>query len=217
MYKQLVLNLFHSKWIWYLGITIIVGNIITALLPSDMQSVILEFTTLLNMIAIIFTTSSYLSIHDLMRKNNTHHFFYTLPNTKKEILKGEYLYYFMMLLLTSLIIASFLATDKEIYYIYGFIMIIGVSLIVMSVYYLGFVKYWMRYVFTGYFLYSIPIILAYMFHFLLIRNINEMDLNLPIYEAFLHHIAFYTFGTGVIMFIMTYFINLRKITKYDMI
>ncbi|MCG1008998.1 hypothetical protein J4760_02905 [Salinicoccus sp. ID82-1] len=217
MYKQLVLNLFHSRWIWYVGIATIIINVITALLPSDVQPIILQFTSILNLLSIIFTTSSYLSIHDFMRKNNNHHFFYTLPNSKKEMLKGEYVYYIMMLLLTSLIIGSYLATIKEMYYIYGFIMIIGVSLIVMSLYYLGFAKYWMRHVFTGYFLYAVPMILTYMFHFLLVRNINEMNLDLPSYEMVLYHTSFYTLAIGIIMFVATYFINRRNITKYDMI
>ncbi|MFC3418099.1 hypothetical protein ACFOLA_01090 [Salinicoccus hispanicus] len=217
MYKQLVLNLFHSKWIWYIGIATIIINVITALLPSDTQPIILQFSNSLNMIAIIFTTSSYLSIHDLLRKNNNHYFYYALPNTKKGILKGEYVYYIMMLILTSLIIASYLATNKEMYYVYGFMMIIGVCLTVMSLYYLGFAKYWMRYVFTGYFLYGIPVVTTFLFHFLPLRNVNEMDRALPGFDFYLYHLPIYTLIIGVIMFILTYFINLRNITKYDMI
>ncbi|MFC3474713.1 hypothetical protein [Salinicoccus sesuvii] len=152
-----------------------------------------------------------------MKKNNNHHFFFTLPNTKRIMFQGDYLYYAIMILFTSLIIASYLATDKEMYYIYGFMMLIGVSLIVMSVYYLGFSKHWMRYVFNGYILYSVPMILTYIFHFLLVRNINEMNLNLPNYETFLYQISYYTLAIGIIVFIATYFINRRNVTKYDMI
>ncbi|TVT29451.1 hypothetical protein FO441_03975 [Salinicoccus cyprini] len=217
MYKQLVLNLFHSRWIWYVGIATIIINVITALLPSDVQPIILQFTSILNFVSIIFTTSSYLSIHDFMRKNNNHHFFYTLPNNKKEMLKGEYVYYIMMLILTSLIAGSYLTTTKEMYYIYGFIMIIGVSLIVMNLYYFGFVKYWMRYVFTGYFLYGVPVIITYFFHFLPLINVNEMDRTLPGFDIFLYHVPIYTLAIGIIMFVATYFINRRNITKYDMI
>ena len=141
MGKQLYLNLFQSKWIWYLGIFTILMNLLTALSFSDYRGSLMPFINIINGIAVVYTTSAYLNIHYMLKSDANHYFFFTLPNTKRNIIKGDYIYYMVMLALTAAIFGSYMTIIQETYYLYGFVMLIGMSLIVMSLYYLGSCKF----------------------------------------------------------------------------
>lgn len=217
MGKQLYLNLFQSKWIWYLGIFTILMNLLTALSFSDYRGSLMPFINIINGIAVVYTTSAYLNIHYMLKSDANHYFFFTLPNTKRNIIKGDYIYYMVMLALTAAIFASYMTITQETYYLYGYVMLIGMSLIVMSLYYLGFGKHWLRYLTTGYVIYGVPMLMAYLFHFMPLVNVNQLDRELPGMDFYLYHLPFYTLAAGMVLFIISYAMNQRNITKHDMV
>ena len=179
MGKQLCLNLFQSKWIWYLGIFTILMNLLTALSFSDYRESLMPFINVVNGIAVVYTTSAYLNIHYMLKSDDNHYFFFTLPNTKRNIIRGDYIYYMVMMVLTAAIFGSYMAITQETYYIYGFMMLIGMSLMVMSLYYFGFGKHWLRYLSTGYVIYGVPMLMTYLFHFMPLVNVNYLTENCP--------------------------------------
>ncbi|GAA3722477.1 hypothetical protein [Salinicoccus jeotgali] len=216
MNKQLYLNMFLSKWIWYFGMSVIFINLFTTIFISDYKEVLMPFIDLLNIIAVLYTTSSYLSIHHMMKQDGNHHFYFSLPNTKRNIITGDYLYYILMMALTTAIFGSYMTLTQTTYYAYGFVMLMGISLIMMSFYYLGFAKYWLRYLFTGYFIYGVPMVLTWLFHFMPLVNISQMDKNMPGMNFYLYHLPVYTIVFAIMLLILSYVINLQNIRKYDM-
>ncbi|WP_031545044.1 ABC-2 transporter permease [Salinicoccus luteus] len=217
MGKQLYLNLFQSKWIWYLGISTILINLLMALSLSDYRGSLMPFINVLNVIAVVYTTSAYLNIHYMLKSDDSHYFYFSLPNTKRNIIRGDYIYYMVMMVLTAAIFGSYMAITQETYYLYGFMMLMGVSLIVMSLYYLGYGKYWLRYLSTGYVIYGVPMLMTLLFHFMPLVNVNQLDRRMPGMDFYLYELPIYTLAVGIVLFIISYAITQRNITKHDMV
>ena len=60
-------------------------------------------------------------------------------------------------------------------------------------------------------------LMAYLFHFMPLVNVNQLDRELPGMDFYLYHLPFYTLAAGMVLFIISYAMNQRNITKHDMV
>lgn len=219
MKKQLYLNFNYSKWIWYLGGAMILINLLTAAAqPSANMQPFIQFVNLLNIIVIVYTISSIQNIHTLISKNDSYHFLYALPIHKADILKADYIYHIVMLIFTTAIFSTHLMIEQDYHLYYGIVMIIGVSLIMMSIYLMIFSNYWMDSSYIKYFIYFTPLAIIFMFHFMPLDNTFIYDLHLGVaWNFYLFTLPFIVLGIGIIVYTASYYYGKKQIVKSDVI
>lgn len=219
MKKQLYLNFSYTKWIWILGVIIIVINLLTALGPSYMnQQPFIQFVNLLNIIVMVYILSSVQNIHMLISKNDSYHFLYALPIHKTDIIKGDYFYHAVMLVFTGVVFSTYVMINQDYHLYYGIVMIIGLSLIMMSIYLVMFASDWMDNAYIRYIIYFTPLFILFLFHFMPLHNTFSYDLNLGSpWEFYLFIMPFIVLGIGIIVYTASYYYAKIRIIKSDII
>ncbi len=217
MKKQLYLNLMYSKWIWMMGGIMIVINLLAAFSQSliNLQP-FMPFVNLLNLIVMVYTISSVQNVHTLITKNDSHHFLYSLPIRKTDILKADYIYHVLMLVFTVAVFSTYVIIGHDYHLYYGLVMIMGVSLIMMSIYLIIFANSWMDSAIIRYIIYFLPLFIIYMFHFMPLHNTVTDNIDLGIgWDIYRFTFPFIVLGAGIIVYIASYFYGRRKIVKSD--
>lgn len=217
MKKQLYLNLMYSKWIWMMGGIMIVINLLAAFSQSliNLQP-FMPFVNLLNLIVMVYTISSVQNVHTLITKNDSHHFLYSLPIRKTDILKADYIYHVLMLVFTVAVFSTYVIIGHDYHLYYGLVMIMGVSLIMMSIYLIIFANSWMDSAIIRYIIYFLPLFIIYMFHFMPLNNTVTDNIDLGIgWDIYRFTFPFIVLGAGIIVYIASYFYGRRKIVKSD--
>src|SRR5699024_2530073 len=104
--------------------------------------------------------------------------------------------------------------DYHLYY--GLVMIMGVSLIMMSIYLIIFANSWMDSAIIRYIIYFLPLFIIYMFHFMPLHNTVTDNIDLGIgWDIYRFTFPFIVLGAGIIVYIASYFYGRRKIVKSD--
>ena len=217
MDKQLYLNFIFTKGIGYFGLATIVLNLIARMVSTsiDLASV-MPFINLINLIAIVVTLSSILNVHWQMAKNNSHFFFYTMPNRKVSILKGDYVYNLIMLVFTAIIFITYTFINEDYFLFYSLTIFTGLALIMLSLYHYLFSITWMRGLVIKFILFFIPLVFIIMFYHMPLRNTVEMNLSLgAAWEVYLYEIPFYVLGAGVILYALSFVAARKNIVKKD--
>jgi|GEM_PF-5039331 len=219
MKKQLYLNLMYSKWIWLMGGIMIVINLLVAFTQSfiNMQP-FMPFVNLLNIIVMVYTISSILNIDMRLSKNNSHLFLFSLPIRKKDILKADFVYHALMLVFTVAVFSTYVIIGHDYHLYYGLVMIMGVSLIMMSVYLLIFTSVWMDIPFIRYSIYYVPLFIIYMFHFMPLDNTVTHNIDLGIgWDIYRFVLPFIVLGIGIIVYAASYLYGRKRIVKSDIV
>src|SRR5699024_2593656 len=113
-------------------------------------------------------------------KNDSHHFLYSLPIRKTDILKADYIYHALMLVFTVAVFSTYVIIGHDYHLYYGLVMIMGVSLIMMSIYLIIFANLWMDSAIIRYIIYFLPLFIIYMFHFMPLHNTVTDNIDLGI-------------------------------------
>ncbi|KKK32953.1 hypothetical protein WN59_12990 [Salinicoccus sediminis] len=219
MKKQLYLNLMYSKWIWMMGGIMIVINLLAAFSQSliNLQP-FMPFVNLLNLIVMVYTISSIQNIHTLITKNDSHHFLYSLPIRKTDILKADYIYHALMLVFTVAVFSTYVIIGHDYHLYYGLVMIMGASLIMMSIYLIIFANSWLDSAILRYIIYFLPLFIIYMFHFMPLNNtvIHNIDLGIG-WDIYRFVLPFIVLGAGIIVYAASYLYGRKKIVKSDIV
>lgn len=219
MKKQLYLNFIYSKWILLMGGIMIVINLVVTLGNAYMNlQPLIQFLNLLNIIIMVYTLSSMQNIHTMVTKNDSYHFLYALPIQKADILKADYIYHSLMLVFTAVIFSSSVMISQDYHLYYGLVMLVGISLIMMSLYNIMFAQTWVQNIYIKIVFYAIPIGIMYMFHVMPLNNYFIYDLDLGTgWEFYLFVMPFIAAGAGIIVYITSYYYARRQIIRSDII
>lgn len=214
MVNQIKLNFKMSRWIFILAAVTLLINIIYMFV--DVPGVV-PLLNLLNWFSILTLLVVNTEIYRVMAQNETYRIYFSLPVKKTKIVNADYLTYVIALVSVAIVFLTWILAVYNLSLIYGLVMIIGMGLVVNSVYQYLYARAWFKVVSTATcFIYIIPHLIVWMFYFMPLRNTVDMNLNLGSgWDFYLTKIPFIVIVVGLIMMVISYYVARKNVTKTD--
>jgi hypothetical protein len=214
MANQIKLNFKMSRWILILSTFTVAVNIISMVLH---ELSIVWFVNILNVVTIVNTLIVLQESHRKYEVNKSYRLYYTMPLKKLDILKADYATNTIMMIVSFCIFITWAIATDYLVLSYGMIMIIGISLIMNSIYHIIFVNDWFNNISIKEFCLSIiPLLIVLMLHFMPFKNIYDRNLNLPeVITFYFTRLPFIVLGVGLVIYIVSYYVAKRKIIQTD--
>lgn len=214
MINQIKLNLKMSRWIFIIAAVTLFINIIYIFFNVPGAEPLLN---LLNWITIISLLMINLEVYRVLDQNESYRIYFSLPVKKISIVNADYLTYVIGLILTSIVFSTWMLATNALPLTYGLVMIIGVSLVINSIYQYLYSLRWFKVVSNAIsIVYLIPILIVWMFYFMPLRNTVDMNLNLGSgWDFYLTKVPFIVITVGIIMLIVSYYSARKIVTETD--
>lgn len=214
MVNQIKLNFKMTRWILTLAVFTVAVNIVSMVLHEFSM---MWFVNILNVFTVVNTLSVLQESHRKYGVNESYRLYYTMPLKKVEILKADYATNIIMMIVSSCIFITWAISTDYLALSYGMMMIIGMSLIMNSIYHVMFVSDWFKNISVKEFCLSIiPFLVIFSLHFMPFKNIFDNNLNLPeILIFYFIRLPFIVLGVGLMMYIVSYYVAKRKIIQTD--
>lgn len=214
MINQLKLNFKMTRWIFILAAITLLINIVYMFfnLPGAML-----LLNLLNWITIVSLLMINVEVYRVLSQNESYRIYFSLPVKKISIVNADYLTYVIGQILTVLVFSTWILAVYDFSLIYGLVMIIGVGLIINSVYQYVYARKWFKVVSNATsIVYVIPILIVWMFYFMPLRNVVDMNLDLGSWwDFYLTKVPFILIIVGLVMMLISYYGARKIITKTD--
>ncbi len=218
MNKHFHLKLIYSKWTLIFTAIVIAMNLSAALFLDTGIPGLLSVINLSNIFIVMYLTANYMNVHMLMSYNKSHEFFMALPANKKDVIRTDYMFHLFMTLLSLLVVFTYSLVLGEFHFLFGMIMITGVSLLISSLYYTVFAQEWFKNVNITVVLYLVPMGFTFMFYYMPLMNLAGADLSsIPQWTFILYTLPYFVLAAGVAAFIVTYFTAQKQASRHDII
>lgn len=214
MINQIKLNLKVTRWILFLAAVTVTVNVVSIFLH---EIPVMWLINLLNIITIVNTLFLIQEAHRKYAVNESYQLYYTLPVKKTDILRADYLTNIIMIILSAIIFITWAFSTDYLVLSYGMVMIIGINLIMNSVYHWIFVNQWFSNITLKAVLFSlIPLLVVLSVHFMPLKNIFDRNLNLyGTVSFYFTQLPFVVLGIGLLSYAISYWIAKNKIKQTD--